>query len=169
MELKNLKIIGSEEWCAFDTLKIPAIRARIDSGAKTSSIQATEIKLIKNNDEDWVRFVVYPLQKNSSIKVICLAKLVGKRSIKGSFGISEERLIITVPVGIGEDIFDIELSLANRNTMEFRMLLGREAMTNRYVINPGIKHVQKKYLKKEVNAIYKSQKKDKSDSKKTMK
>lgn len=163
MELKNLKIIGSEEWCAFNQLKIPAIRARIDSGAKTSSIQATEIKLIKKNDEDWVRFVVYPLQKNSSIKVTCQAKLVGKRSIKGSFGISEERLIITASVSIGEDTFDIELSLANRNTMEFRMLLGREAMANRYVINPAVKHMQKKYLRKEVKAMYKSQTKDRSD------
>ena len=166
MELKNLKIIGSVEWCAFNQLKIPAIRARIDSGAKTSSIQATEIKLIKKNDEDWVRFVVYPLQGNSNIKVICRAKLVGKRSIKGSFGISEERLIIKAPVTIGEDTFDIELSLANRNTMEFRILLGREAIANRYIINPGVKHLQKKYLKKEVNAKYKSQTRDKSDSKK---
>ena len=169
MELKNLKLIGSEEWCAFNQLKIPAILARIDSGAKTSSIQATEIKLIKKNDEDWVRFAVYPLQNNNTIKVICSAKLVDKRSIKGSFGISEERLIITVPIGIAEDTFDIELSLANRNTMEFRMLLGREAMVNRYVINPGVKQVQKKYLKREINAMYTSKTKNKSGSKKVIK
>jgi ribosomal protein S6--L-glutamate ligase len=156
LEVKNLKIIGSEEWCAFNQIKIPAIRARIDSGAKTSSIQATEIKLIKKNDEKWVRFAVYPLQENSTIKVVCRAKLVGKRSIKGSFGISEERLIIRTPVAIGEDTFDIELSLANRNTMEFRMLLGREAISNRYLINPGVKQVLKVYSKKELNSIYKS-------------
>ena len=154
MEVKNLKTIGSEEWCSFNELKIPAIRARIDSGAKTSSIQATEIKLIKKNDEKWVRFVVYPLQENSAIKVLCRAKLIGKRSIKGSFGISEERLIIRTPVTIGEDTFDIELSLANRNTMEFRMLLGREALSNRYLINPAAKQLQKKYSKKELNALY---------------
>ena len=158
MKINELKIIGSEEWCAFDELKIPAIRARIDSGAKTSSIQATEIKLIKKNDENWVRFVVYPLQKNNNIKIICRAKLVGKRSIKGSFGISEERLIIKVPLTIGEDTFEIELSLANRNSMEFRMLLGREAIANRFVINSGVKNVQKMYTKKELNAIYKPKK-----------
>ena len=155
MEIKNLKLIGSEEWCTFKQLKIPAIRARVDSGAKTSSIQATDIKLIKKNDEEWVSFSVYPLQKNSKIKVNCSAKLVGKRSIKGSFGISEERLIITTPLTIGEDTFDIELSLANRNTMAFRMLLGREAMKNRFVINPGVRQVQQKYLKKEAAALYK--------------
>ena len=165
MDIKKLKVIGSEEWCAFDGLKIPAILARIDSGAKTSSIQATEIKLIKKNDEDWVRFKVYPLKGNTVINVTCLAKLIDKRSIKGSFGISEERLIIRTPVSIGEDTFDIELSLANRNTMEFKMLLGREAIANRYLINAGIKHVQNVYSKKEVMAKYKTQTKDKSDSK----
>jgi len=165
MEIKKLKIIGSEEWCSFDTFKIPAILARIDSGAKTSSIQATEIKLIKKNDEDWVRFKVYPLKRNTVISVTCLAKLIDKRSIKGSFGISEERLIIRTPVRIGEDTFDIELSLANRNTMEFKMLLGREAIANRYLINSGIKNVQKVYSKKEVMAKYKTQTMDKSDSK----
>ena len=154
MKIKNLKLIGSEEWCAFNQLRIPAIRARVDSGAKTSSIQATGIKLTKKNDEDWVSFTVYPLQKNNKIQVICCARLVDKRSIKGSFGISEERLIIKTPITIGEDTFDIELSLANRNTMEFKMLLGREAMANRYIINPGVKNVQKKYLRKEVSALY---------------
>ena len=155
MELNNLKLIGSEEWCAFNQLKIPAILARVDSGARTSSIQASEIKLIKKNNEDWVSFAVYPLQKNNRLKVSCSANLVDNRSIKGSFGISEERLIITTPLTIGEDSFDIELSLANRNTMEFRMLLGREAMSNRFVINPGTRQVQQKYLKKEAVSLYK--------------
>lgn len=166
MELKNLKIIGSKEWCAFDEFKIPAILARIDSGAKTSSIQATDIKLIKKNDENWVRFVVYPLQENTKIKVTCRAKIVGKRSIKGSFGISEERLIIKAPITLGVDTFEIELSLANRNTMEFRMLLGREAIINRYLINPANEHVQKVYSKKEVNIMYKSHKKNTPNLKK---
>ena len=155
-KMENLKIIGSEEWCAFKKLKIPAVRARVDSGAKTSSIQAAEIKLIKKNEEFWVRFSVFPIQGNNTVKVICKAKLVDKRSIKGSFGISEERFIVKTPVTIGKDTFDIELSLANRNTMEFRMLLGREAMIGRYIVNPAEKHLQKKYSKKQVAAKYES-------------
>ncbi|WP_297692574.1 RimK/LysX family protein [uncultured Eudoraea sp.] len=151
-----MKLIGSEEWCAFEQLNIPAIRARVDSGARTSSIQAKEIKLIKKNGEDWVSFTVCPLQKNTKVQVQCSAKVLGRRSIKGSFGISEDRLIIKTPITIGKDTFDVELSLANRNTMEFRMLLGREAMTNRFIINPAVKHLQKKYLRKEVTALYKS-------------
>ena len=161
MKTKKLKIIGSEEWCSFDQFNIPAILARVDSGAKTSSIQATEIKLIKKNDEDWVRFVVYPLQENTITSVTCTAKLIGKRSIKSSLGISEGRLIVKTPITIGDDTFDIELSLANRNTMEFRLLLGREAIANRYLINSGVKHQQKTYSDKEVNSIYESQTKEK--------
>jgi len=157
LEKKDLKLIGKEEWCSFEELKIPAILARVDSGAKTSSIQAREIKLIKKNNEDWVNFTVNPLQRNSNVRVQCCAKVMGKRSIKGSFGISEDRLIIKTPITIGEDTFDVELSLANRNSMEFRMLLGREAMANRFIINPGIRHVQKKYLEKEVIAFYEAQ------------
>lgn len=159
MEEKNLGIVGSEEWCAFNQLNIPAIYARVDSGAKTSSIQATDIKLIKKNEEDWVNFVVYPMQRNTSIKVFCSSKVVDKRSIKGSFGISEERLIIKEPVTIGENTFEIELSLANRNTMSFKMLLGREALSNLYLINPAAKQLQKKMLKKEARAMYKSESK----------
>ncbi len=149
-------IIGSEEWCEFSQLGIPAILARIDSGAKTSSIQATNIKLLRRNDEDWVSFVVHPLKRNSSISVTCSAKLVDKRSIKSSIGISEERLIINTSITIGKESFDIELSLANRSTMAFKMLLGREAMANRYLINPAQKCLQNAYTKKELLEKYKS-------------
>lgn len=147
MKTKNKKIIGREEWCAFKELNIPAINARVDSGAKTSSIQASEIETIKKDGEKWVRFVVYPLEANSHNSIQCEAKLVGKRFIKSSSGVSEERYIIQSAVTIGEDTFDIELSLASRNTMKFRMLLGRQAMSGRYLINPGKTHLQEKKSK----------------------
>jgi ribosomal protein S6--L-glutamate ligase len=154
--VKNLKTIGNREWCEFRELKIPAILARVDSGAKTSSIQAKDITLIRHNGEDWVSFVVYPLQRNDLVYIECKAKLVEKRSIKGSFGISEERLIVKTRISLGDETFEIELSLANRNTMEFKMLLGREAISGRYLINPSEKYLQKKYLKKEIKAKYDS-------------
>jgi ribosomal protein S6--L-glutamate ligase len=151
---QDLKIIGNKEWCGFEAFKIPAILARIDSGAKTSSIQATDIKLVRKKKEDWVQFVVNPIQNNTKIAVSCLAKVVDKRSIKGSFGISEERFIIKSDVSIGDDTFPIELSLANRNTMEYRMLLGREAIAKRYLINPALVTVQKKYTRLAISAMY---------------
>ncbi len=135
--MDNYIVIGSEEWCSFDGLNIPAIKARVDSGAKTSSLQANNIKLIYKNSEEWVRFEVNPLQENRSISIKCEAKIFAKRSVKSSMGISEERIVIRTPVTIGEDTFEIELTLANRDSMEFRMLLGREALQNRYLVNPS--------------------------------
>ena len=163
MKTNTLKIIGNEEWCAFSKLNIPAIRARVDSGAKTSSIQAMEIKLFNKNNEEWVDFIVYPIQKNNEIKVKCTAKVIDKRSIKGSFGISEERLIIKSLVTIGDETFEIELSLANRNTMEFKMLLGREAISTRFLINTAEKRLQKKYSKRALSLIYESPEKEQSE------
>ncbi|MCG2460848.1 30S ribosomal protein S6--L-glutamate ligase [Flavobacteriaceae bacterium F89] len=137
MELSKLSIIGSEEWCQFEELGIPAIKARVDSGAKTSSIQANGIKIFSKGAQEWVKFEVSPLQDNRSINLVCEAKLVDRRTVKSSSGISEERLVIKTPVTIGKHNFEIELTLANRDAMEFRMLLGREALNQRFVVNPA--------------------------------
>ncbi|SIT04965.1 SSU ribosomal protein S6P modification protein [Zobellia uliginosa] len=138
--MTDLKIIGSEEWCVFENLGIPAIKARVDSGAKTSSIQATNIKIIMKGTQEWVKFEVSPLQENRSISIPCQARLVDRRMVKSSSGISEERLVVRTAVTLGDDTFEIELTLANRDTMEFRMLLGREALNERYIVNPALNY-----------------------------
>lgn len=135
--MENLKIIGGEEWCSFETLHIPAIKARIDSGAQTSSIQASNIKLFYKDLEEWVRFIVHPLRENRSIGIKCEAKIFDRRNVKSSTGISDERIVIKAPVTVGEDTFEIELTLANRESMEFKMLIGREALNGRFLVNPS--------------------------------
>ena len=152
--MENLKIIGSEEWCVFNELGIPAIKARVDSGAKTSSIQATNLKIISKGGQEWVKFEVSPLQENRSIAIECQAKLVDRRMVKSSSGISEERLVIKTPVTIGESTFDIELTLANRDTMEFRMLLGREALNERFIVNPAVNYQLQSFEDEVVNKKY---------------
>ncbi|MBT8282008.1 MAG: 30S ribosomal protein S6--L-glutamate ligase [Muriicola sp.] len=149
-----LKIIGSEEWCAFKELGIPAIKARVDSGAKTSSIQATHISVFRKKKEDWVKFEVNPIQDNRSITLECEGRLIDRRIIKSSSGISEERFVISTPVTMGEDTFDIELTLANRDTMEFRMLLGREALNGRYMVNPAKSYILKTLTEDNLSASY---------------
>ncbi|MFT4791321.1 MAG: ribosomal protein S6--L-glutamate ligase [Arcticibacterium sp.] len=158
----DLKVIGCEEWCVFVNLGIPAIKARVDSGAKTSSIQATNAKVIGRGGQEFVTFEVNPLQDNRSINIECEAKLVDRRIVKSSSGISEERFVIKTPVTIGEDTFDIELTLANRDTMEFRMLLGREALNNRYVVNPATSFELNEFSEASVSEKYSSYLKDKS-------
>ncbi|WP_273275214.1 30S ribosomal protein S6--L-glutamate ligase [Maribacter polysiphoniae] len=155
MTLNKLRIIGSEEWCFFDQLGIPAIKARVDSGAKTSSIQATNIKVINKGVQEWVKFEVNPLQENRSITLNCEARLIDRRMIKSSTGISEERLVVKTPVTLGNDTFDIELTLANRDTMEYRMLLGREALMDRYMVNPAESYKIQHFTSDEIDLKYK--------------
>ena len=150
----DLKIIGSEEWCVFGELGIPAIKARVDSGAKTSSIQATNLKVFHKGTEEWVKFEVNPLPENRSIGIECEARLVDRRMVKSSSGISEERLVVKTPVTIGEDTFDIELTLANRDTMEFRMLLGREALSERFIVNPALNYEVQEFVDEEIEEKY---------------
>lgn len=137
MGLEKLKIIGSEEWCAFKKLGITAIKARVDSGAKTSSIHASNIEVFSKDGADWVRFEVDPIQDDSSILITCEAKLVRTKMVKSSMGTSEERLMIRTALTLGKDTFSIKLTLARRDTMNYRMLLGREALNKRYLINPA--------------------------------
>ncbi len=133
--MEKLKIIGSDEWCVFNKLGIPAIKARVDSGAKTSSIHASNIEVFDKKGVDWVRFEVDPIQDDSSILIKCEAKLVRTKRVKSSMGTSEERLMIRTALTLGEDTFSIRLTLASRDTMNYRMLLGREALNGRYLIN----------------------------------
>lgn len=160
--MANLKILGSEEWCSFEELGIPAIEARVDSGAKTSSIQASNIQIFDNRGAEWVRFEVHPIQANRSIAVQCEAKIHAKRTIKSSTGIASERIVIKTEIKIGDDVFDIELTLANRDSMEFRMLLGREALFNRYLVNPSETHLLPEPTADELDEKYTVFKKDKT-------
>lgn len=113
------------------------MKARVDSGAKTSSLQAANLQTFKSQNELWVRFEVNPLQDNRSISVKCQARVVDRRTIRSSVGVAEERLVIKTPIRMGGHSFEIECTLAQRNTMEYRMLLGREAMRERFIVDPS--------------------------------
>lgn len=159
--MENLKILGSEEWCSFEELGIPAIEARVDSGAKTSSLQANNIQLFDKHGVEWVRFEVHPIQVNRSIAVQCEAKVYAKRTVKSSSGTASERIVIQTEITLGDDKFEIELTLANRESMEFRMLLGREALINRYMVNPSATHILPEFTADELDEKYTVFKKDK--------
>ncbi|WP_203257088.1 30S ribosomal protein S6--L-glutamate ligase [Hyunsoonleella ulvae] len=154
MSTTQYKVVGSEEWCIFKDFGIPAIKARIDSGAKTSSIQANNIKPFQKKGEEWVKFEVNPLKENRSISIKCESKILAKRTVKSSLGISEERFVIKTTLTLGEDTFDIELTLANRDSMEFRMLLGREALSGRYMVDASSTDLRIKFTQEEIEKKY---------------
>mgnify|MGYP000176845504 CR=1 FL=1 len=160
--MENFKIIGSEEWCSFENFGIPAIKARVDSGAKTSSIQANNIKPFYKDTEEWVSFEVNPLQENRSITIKCEAKIYAKRTVKSSMGISEERIVVKTLTTMGSDSFEIELTLANRDSMEFRMLIGREALQNRFLVNPSVTNLLPEITQEELDRKYAAYKKEKT-------
>lgn len=135
--LSEKLLIGSEEWCALPDLGISAIRARIDSGAKTSSIHAFNIQPFRRSKELWVSFEVHPVQKNRRIVVRCEAPVIDRRQVKSSSGESQYRYVIQSLLHIGNMSWTIEVTLANRDSMGFRMLLGREAMSGRTIVDPG--------------------------------
>ncbi|AJQ93038.1 glutathione synthase/Ribosomal protein S6 modification enzyme (glutaminyl transferase) [Gynuella sunshinyii YC6258] len=133
---ENKLIVGSEEWCCFSSLGIPAIKARVDSGAKTSSIHAFNITSFKRAGTTWVSFEVHPIQKDRRTVVRCEAPVVDRRAVKSSSGDSERRYVIKTLLSIGGNEWEIELTLANRDSMGYRMLLGREAMNGRMLVDP---------------------------------
>lgn len=135
---KSKIIIGSEEWCSFPSLGVPAIKARVDSGAKTSSMHAFNIQKFRREGESWVSFEVHPLQNNRRVVIRCERPVIDKRVVKSSSGISETRYVIGATIKAGTETWDIELTLANRDSMGYRMLLGREAMSGRMLVDPSI-------------------------------
>ena len=158
----NEKVIaGSEEWCAFPSLGIPAIKARVDSGAKTSSIHAFNIQRFKRDGETWVSFEVHPLQNNRRTVIRCERPVIDKRVVKSSSGYSETRYVVSAPMKLGEEVWDIQLTLANRDSMGYRMLLGREAMSGRLLVDPSISFSLGEISKDEIDSFYGKIKKEK--------
>lgn len=129
-------VIGKEEWCRLPDLGLPAIKARIDSGAKTSSLHAFNIHSFEENGEKYVHFDIHPIQDNRKVIQSCRGRVVDRRSVKSSSGEKERRHVIKTPIKVGEQTWEIEVTLTNRDSMGYRMLIGREAMANRVLIDP---------------------------------
>ena len=135
---KSKIIVGSEEWCSFPGLGVPAIKARVDSGAKTSSMHAFNIHKFRREGQSWVSFEVHPLQNDRRTVIRCERPVIDKRVVKSSSGASETRYVIGATIKVATDTWDIELTLANRDSMGYRMLLGREAMSGRMLVDPSL-------------------------------
>lgn len=138
---QNKIILGSEEWCSFPALGIPAIKARVDSGAKTSALHAINIAPFIKDGENWVKFDINPIQNNLKTVIHCEALMVDKRVVKSSSGFREQRYVIQTEIQLGNDSWKIEMTLTNRDSMGFRMLLGREAMSGRILVDPEQKYL----------------------------
>ncbi|MDH5345291.1 MAG: RimK/LysX family protein, partial [Gammaproteobacteria bacterium] len=147
-------IVGSQEWCAFPDLGVPAVKARVDSGATTSSIHAFNIQAFKRHGETWVSFELHPLQGNRRTTLKCEAVVVDRRVIRSSSGITEKRYVIGTTLSLGKQAWNIEISLANRDSMGYRMLLGRQAMGDRILVDPSASFRCGKLSEKDIDRLY---------------
>lgn len=138
----NHRILGWREWGALPELGIPAIKMKIDTGAKTSALHAFHIDRIQKNRQDWVRFALHPLQRNHKKVINCEAQLMDKRVVTDSGGHKESRYVIRSRLELGSDLsWDIELTLTDRDNMRFRMLLGRHALkAQAFLVNPDLSY-----------------------------
>jgi hypothetical protein len=129
--------IGWREWVRLPELGVAAIKAKIDTGARTSALHAYRVEPFRRGGELWVRFELHPLQRSDRLKVACEARAVDERTVRNSGGHVERRYIIETTLELGECSWPIELALTNRDEMGFRMLLGRTALRRGVLIEPG--------------------------------
>ena len=136
-----MQTLGWREWGALPDLGIDAIKMKVDTGARTSCLHAFKLEPFTKNGEDWLRIWVHPTQ-NSSDEHVCEAKIYDQREVTDSGGHRELRYVIKSKLKIGEFNDDIELTLTNRDSMKFRMLLGRQAMRGVFLVDPNESYLQ---------------------------
>jgi hypothetical protein len=140
-----LPIVGWREWLALPDLGVEAVKAKIDTGARSSALHAWNITTADESDgRSIVRFTIHPIQRKSSPSIDVEAELVDMRRVRNSGGQVELRPVIRTSLGLGGVIWPIELTLTDRDTMGFRMLLGRQAVRRRFLVNPARSYLQSK-------------------------
>jgi hypothetical protein len=122
--------LGWREWLALDELGIAKIKAKVDTGARTSALHAFEIIEMSRDGVPWVRFGVHPEQHSTEREIWCEAPILDKRIVRDSGGHEQERPVIKTPIRLGDSTWA-------RDNMGFRVLLGRTAIRDRYLVDPG--------------------------------
>ncbi|SHG34036.1 30S ribosomal protein S6--L-glutamate ligase [Cognatishimia maritima] len=134
--------VGWEEWVSLPELGLPAIKAKVDTGAKTSALQATDIEAFGPSDKPHVRFTVHPVPGNESLAIPCSAAILDRREITSSNGDREMRYVIASVLEINGRKWPIELTLTDRRGMAMHMLLGRQALAEPITVSPSESHCQ---------------------------
>jgi hypothetical protein len=130
-------IIGWREWVSLPDLGVDAIKAKVDTGARTSSIHAFDVEEVERGGEITLRFKIHPRQRSARGEIDVELPLVGWKRVRDSGGKVEERPVVSSMIELLGDSWPIELTLTRRDLLGFRMLLGREAIRGRFTVDPG--------------------------------
>ena len=145
--------VGWREWASLPSIEIPAIKVKIDTGARTSSLHVHGLRTFLKNGERFAKFTVYPLQKRDTVTKRCVAKIVDKRLISDSGGHAQMRYVVLLTVKLGNAEWETEVSLTSRSKMRFRMLLGRMALKE-CVVEPIASYTHGKFTPKTLRKLY---------------
>lgn len=134
-------VIGWREWVALPELGVPAIRAKADTGARSSALHAFGLEVVEVEGRSVARFAVHPDHRSPGPAVVVETDVIGERRIRNPGGRSETRPVISARIAVGEIAFDTEISLTRRDDMGFPMLLGRQTLRRRFLVDPGRSYV----------------------------
>ena len=141
MKKNNLITVGWREWIALPELGISRIKAKIDTGARSSALHAFHVDTFEEHGQSKVRFALHPRQYSTKKATHCLADLVDIRWVSDSGGHREKRCVIKTLVLLGDISYKVEITLASRDDMRFRMLLGRTALSKRFLVDASASYL----------------------------
>ena len=161
MVKKEQHVIGWREWVSLPELGIKNIKAKVDTGARSSSLHAYDLKYFRHRGRQFVEFKVYPMQRSTAKVVTSEAEVLEFRNIRSSSGQQSRRPVVLTTIAMLGELWTIELTLANRDEMGFRMLLGRESFRGRMLVDAGKSYYGGKPKKKTKKKLVKKKKKTK--------
>lgn len=132
---------GWREWVSLPNIAVPWIKAKVDTGARTSALHAYELSEFTRDGEPWVTFTVHPWQHNECGAVTVELPVHDRRLVRSSSGHSEERITVVMSLVLVGKTVNAEVTLTNRDEMGFRMLIGREALEQGFVVDPGVSYL----------------------------
>ena len=140
----SLPMLGWREWVGLPALNIAHIKAKIDTGARSSALHAYTIDPYRKGGQRWVMFAIHPLQKQTDVSIECHAPIKDRRLVTDSGGHKQRRYVIETQLALGPSLITAEMTLTNRDSMLFRMLIGRTTMNHSFIIDPSASYLQGK-------------------------